>query len=228
MSNIRNDVFSRFIVFGDSHSSFFSGENQIVFGFKEAKLFNFSFHINHIGPVLATSLVERQSTLMAREKIFEVLKREKQAEWDGVILAFGEIDCRFHIIKRLGHKSAILTDEVRLSITITVLRYISFIHEIMLLGYRPIVWGPVASNLLLYDNPEYPNYGNINERNIITFEFGKLLSKYCDIYEIDYLSIFPLLVTETMETKSEYYFDGVHLGQNAWQVALPLFCHNLS
>lgn len=216
-----NDT-ARFMVFGDSHSSFFSGEDRIIYGPKESNMFNMNFHINHLGPVLAASLVERQSTLMAREKIFEVLKREQPLKWHGVIFVFGEIDCRFHIVKRLGHQDALLTNDIKHSIAVTVLRYISFMHEVKLLGYHPIIWGPVASNFLLADNPDYPNYGSIIERNLITLEFTKLLSKYSVESEIDFLSLFPALITDSMETKQEYYFDNTHLKQNAWEIAVPL------
>lgn len=213
---------ARFMVFGDSHSCFFSGEDQIIYGPKESNIFNMNFHIHHLGPVLAASLVERQSTLMAREKIFEVLKREQPLKWHGVIFVFGEIDCRFHIVKRLGHRDALLTNDIKHSIAVTVLRYISFMHEVKFLGYHPIIWGPVASNFLLTDNPDYPNYGSIIERNLITLEFTKLLSKYSVDGEIDFLSIFPALITDSMETKQEYYFDNTHLKQNAWEIAVPL------
>ncbi|WP_371364153.1 hypothetical protein [Sporomusa rhizae] len=213
---------ARFMVFGDSHSSFFSGEDLIVYGLKESNLFNMNFHIYHVGPALAASLVERQSTLMARENIFEVLKREKPSEWHGVLFAFGEIDCRFHIVKRLGHQNALLTDDVKHSIAVTALRYLSFMHEVKLLGYHPIIWGPVATNFFSINYPDYPNYGSIIERNQITLEFTKLLSKYSADNEIDFLSIFPALITDSLETKQEYYFDTIHLSQKAWQLTVPL------
>ena len=218
---------SRFMVFGDSHSSFFAGEDKIVEDFRESTLFGMNFHVFHMGPVLAASLVERQSTLMARERIFDILKRENPADWDGAVFAFGEIDCRFHIIKRLGHKNAAFTPDLQRSITITVLRYLAFLHEVVLQGYKPIVWGPVASNCLVVTNPEWPNYGTSQERNVITLEFSRLLGRSCETSGIEYITVLPFLLTDTMGTRSELYFDGGHLGQTAWQIALPLFRERL-
>jgi len=213
----------RFMIFGDSHVSFFSGEDVIVKDFKESDLYGMNFHIYHLGPVLAASLVERQSTLMAREKILNILSRENSDNWDGVILVFGEIDCRFHVIKRLGHKNAKMTPEVLRSINITVLRYFSFLQEVIMLGYKPIVWGPVASNCLVVTNPDWPNFGTMTERNIITQEFTKQMASFCKANGICLVSLLTDLLTDTMETKKEYYFDGGHLAQHAWSLALPLF-----
>lgn len=218
---------ARFIVVGDSHSSFFSGDNAIVKDFKESNLYGMNFHVYHLGPVLATSLVERQSTLMAREKVLKILAQEKPDSWNGVIFTFGEIDCRFHIIKRLDREDVTLTSSVSYSITITVLRYFSFLLEVALLGYRPIVWGPVASNSHAVTNPNWPNYGTTRERNIITQEFSKQLASLCETKGIPFLSLLPDLLTETMDTRQDFYFDGGHLGQNAWFVALPLFANSL-
>jgi len=213
----------RFMAFGDSHVSFFSGENIIVKDFKESDLYGVNFHLHHLGPVLATSLVERKSTLMARERILNILSREKSASWDGVVFAFGEIDCRFHIIKRLYHQNAVLTSNVSRSITITVLRYFSFLLEVVLMGHKPIVWGPVASNCLVVTNPDWPNYGTMRERNIITREFTNQLENLCKTNGICFLSLLPQLLTDKMDTRIEFYFDGGHLGQDAWSLALPLF-----
>jgi hypothetical protein len=67
-----NTITRRFIVVGDSHVSFFSGEDTIVKDFIESNLHGMNFHSYHLGPVLAASLVERQSTLMAREKVLDI------------------------------------------------------------------------------------------------------------------------------------------------------------
>jgi hypothetical protein len=218
---------ARFIVVGDSHSSFFSGENAIVKDFKESNLYGMNFHVYHLGPVLAASLVERQSTLMAREKALDILRREKPASWDGVVFVFGEIDYRYHIIKRLGHQNATLTSNVSRSITITALRYFSFLHEVVLLGHKPIVWGPIASNCLVVTNPDWPNYGTTRERNIITQEFSKQLASLCERNGMYFASLLPELLTETMDTREDFYFDGGHLGLQAWSAALPLFLNSL-
>jgi len=117
-----------------------------------------------------------------------------------------------------------MTDALHSSILAHVFRYMAFVMEIRRMGYCPILWGPVASNILIDDNPEYPNYGSTIERNIITAEFSSQLKKQCVVYEIDFISVFSSLVDDSMYTKSQYYFDGVHLDQTAWSFAAPKIC----
>lgn len=75
------------------------------------------------------------------------------------------------------------------------------------------VWGPVASqsDRAILDE-EYPRYGDMKTRNMITRYFNSCLEKFCDNNDMSFLTLFYDLVDENMNTIDKYYMkDFVHL-----------------
>jgi hypothetical protein len=210
----------RIVVIGDSHASFFTGEERIAEPYPAAPASWGAFEVFHVGPGLASSLVERESENQTRAKALEILASREPASTAAILLCFGEIDCRFHIQRRAERGGPIDTPALERSAEVTAHRYISFVLELVLMGYPPVVFGPVATTPMRYDPPyEWPTLGSVVERNRITQSFDGLLRGLCAAHAIPYVSLFADLVDAQLQTRPEYLFDGVHLGRRAW----PLF-----
>lgn len=208
------------LVVGDSHASFFGGVDAIVPPHPAQPLLTPQFEVHHIGPGLAASLVERSSENDTRAKAMHALAGRDPATTRAVILCFGEIDCRFHILRRAGSDSIADGARIRRSIEVTAHRYLSFVLEVALAGFTPVVFGPVATTPLRYDPPyEWPTLGSIEERNRITREFTAVVGELCGRHRVEFVSIFENLVDAGLGTRPEHYFDGVHLRRTAW----PMF-----
>jgi len=208
------------LVIGDSHSSFFGGTETILPFQAAAPLRGPVFEVHHVGPGLAASLVERESENNTRAKALNALRGRDPATTRAVILCFGEIDCRFHIVRRAGSDAFGNKTRLRRSIEVTAHRYLSFVLEVALAGFRPIIFGPIATTLLRYEPPyEWPTLGSTVERNEVTRELNDMLCTLSMPHRIDFISIFECLIDHTLQTRNEFYFDGVHLGRAAW----PLF-----
>jgi lysophospholipase L1-like esterase len=208
------------LVIGDSHSSFFSRNDRVLEAFNGELVRAGPFLIGHLGPALAASLVERQSANETREKALEALRLAKDEAVNVVILCFGEIDCRFHIRRRL-EQSCTSVDAIELSTRVTVARYQAFICEVMLHGFTPIVYGPAATSHLVYEEPyPWPTLGTERERNRLTVEFTRQLKDGCESVGAKFITILPYLLDDKLNTRAEYLFDGVHVSQSAWPLWL--------
>jgi hypothetical protein len=204
-------------VIGDSHTAFFSGAERIVAPFPPEPLAAGRFEIFHVGPGLAASLVERQSENETRAKALQALARRDPSTTAAVVLCFGEIDCRFHILRRATAAGSPTEEGLQRSVEVTAHRYLSFVLEVALAGFRPIVFGPVASTPLRYDPPyEWPTLGSVAERNAIARRFDRTMRALAAAHGVAYVSIFEDLVDAALQTRPEHFFDGVHLGRSAW------------
>jgi hypothetical protein len=211
---------ARYLVIGDSHTAFFSGRAAFVPPHPEGPFEHGAFEVAHVGPGLAASLVERESQNRTRAKALEVLEARNPADYAGVILCFGEIDCRFHIVRRAQRSPLPAPAALARSIDVTAHRYLSFIAELAMRGWRPVVFGPVASSVATWPEPyEWPTLGTVEERNALTQRFSERIASGCGAVGADYVSLIESLVDDTGRTREELYFDGVHLGPQAW----PLF-----
>jgi hypothetical protein len=212
------------VVIGDSHTAFLVGAEEVLPSYPAGPFRHGAFEAYHVGPGLAASLVERESENNTRVKAMDILARHTPARTLAVMLCFGEIDCRFHILRRLGVANA--TDAARLqrSIEVTAHRYLSFLLEVALAGFRPLVFAPPATTPVRYDEPfPWPTLGSTAQRNGITRDFDMTLRSLCELSGIGYVSIFNQLVDARLETIAELYFDGVHLGQSAWPIFAKAF-----
>jgi hypothetical protein len=145
---------------GDSHANFFSGYDDMLPSYpqKSQNLYPF-FKAYRLGAVLAHNLCKLKAKTRGREKLFTILFTGVPVG-SYVLLCFGEIDCRVHLLHIAQERKRMIEDVVNECVD----RYYSVIKEIKQLGYRPIIWNVIPStNLDLSEIPEFPTYGTLRE-----------------------------------------------------------------
>jgi lysophospholipase L1-like esterase len=202
---------------GDSHAGFFGGADEYQPQWPLRSKDRLSvFRSFRLGAITAYNLVEAGSSSRGREKLFEALDAAVPVG-ARVLLCFGEIDCRAHLVKQ-AHLQGRLLNVV---VDDCVERYFSVVREVRERGYDVMIFGVVASTMSRHaDHPEYPVYGTIEERNRATELFNQGLRLRCGEAGLPLVDVFPRLVTPTGRTRSRFYFDGIHLGQSAMPMVL--------
>ncbi len=210
-------------VLGDSHTNFWSGSEQVLFirfknGIEKGLDLIPFFETYHLGPALAFNLNNPHSKTRASQKIDFLIKTGYIPEKSTIMMCFGEIDCRAHILKQAdiqNKKPEIIVHE-------TVFNYIEYSKALQAKGFKIICWGATAT---LKDNttqhPEFPRCKDEITRNEITRIFNEHLEKQCLDNNIVYCSIFNDLVDSNNQTIAKYYSqDKCHLSQNALKLAI--------
>jgi hypothetical protein len=202
---------------GDSHVSFFSGTESVQPKWPEKSEDRLPFFRTYrLGAVLAYSLCEFNTRMRGREKLFSILK-EQIPPGNRLLLCFGEIDCRAHLLRQSIQQHKPIEEIVRKCVR----RYYSVIKEMMDMNYELIIWSVIPSTL--YEkvaNEEFPVYGTCQERNHVTRLFNRELEKLSRPDEVMTVSIYDELVDENGLTRMEYYKDSVHLSQRAMPLLL--------
>ena len=208
---------------GDSHSNFFYGQDKIVYGHERNDSLIPYFKVYHLGPSLAYSLSSSGSTVQGREQVFNLLGN-KIPKGSRVLFCFGEIDCRYHILKQSKEKNK----DVQAVMETCINRYFKFIKEVKDKGYEVLIWGaiPSAHDSVQVD-PELPRIGNCVERNRLTRNFNERLRELAANESIKFVSIFEQLVDKNSISKQDYYMDDIHLSQEAMPLAIKQFSHVL-
>lgn len=208
-------------VIGDSHSNFFSGEENIISirfskGIKTGSNLISFFKTFHIGPALAFNLARVNTTTKALEKIRFLVEKHIPPR-AAILLCFGEIDCRLHIPKQI--KMNDLSREEAIDRILD--NYFSLINELKKQGYVIICWGPIASQKDCWGgNSNFPRYGTERDRNIITRVFNEKLEDRCKDNRVKFCSIFKNLISENYLTIEKYISDQCHLSQTAMRFAV--------
>jgi hypothetical protein len=202
---------TRLLVLGDSHARFWNGQDDcngadLIEGIQTLK----------INGALAWSLAHEGSTSRGREIAFETLRRARENGFHGtVMLSFGEIDIRFHILKHAvehGLEQAVLT---------VAERYVSFIREVYADWKQVVIWAPPPSRAdHRYFHPKTPTIGSQIERNFATIFFIDVLRMLLADTPIQVLSLLPLLLCEDGTTKLDLLYDGAHVSQTLMPSAL--------
>ena len=197
---------------GDSHSSVFSGKEEIqpIWPHRSDDRTPF-FKTYRIGPATAYQLATKIT-------IIDEILTQVNKETDSLLFCFGEVDIRAHLIKQMGIKNLTINDVVKECVD----RYFDVVNEYKNLGWKIIVWGPIAS---WHESKQYtggPSFGTCMERNDVTKEFNRYLSQLCFNNNIDFVTIFDKMVDENNETLVTYLddWDGCHMHLS--QRAMPL------
>ena len=136
---------------GDSHASFFSGTDQMQPIYPEAgKNLIPLFRSYRLGPVLAYSLPKLETRSQGREKLLALLSEIPVGS--RIMLLFGEIDCRVHLLKQAEQRSESLEKVVKECVD----RYFSVVKEIKDKGYQVMLFGVIPS--LLKSNIVEPDF----------------------------------------------------------------------
>ncbi len=209
---------------GDSHTAFFTGYDKIQSEYPEIVFSIVSNILTYrIGAPLAFNLCEKVSKENSNKKLFAILKSLNIQE-DFILLCFGEIDCRAHIIKQ----AEITNKSIEEVIENCINRYVSVVLEIKKMGFRVGVWNAIPSAIGINNpNSEFPYYGKDLERNIVTKKFNERLAFFSINNQFNYWQIFDLLVDENLKTREKYYFDKVHLNSKLLPITLSKIVKDL-
>lgn len=197
---------------GDSHASFFSGYDLIQPAYPERTNGRFSFlKAYRLGAVLAYSLKSLNTKEKGREKLLDLVSTLPKGAT--IMMCFGEIDCRCHLVKQ----AEIAGLGMEIVVRTCVERYFEVVDELSAMGFRMMLWNvvPTAESF----NAEYPTYGAEVERNQCTRYFNAELSRLCKERGLLFVSVFDRLLDSRNQTRSFYFFDSIHLGQ----LAMPYF-----
>lgn len=203
----------KFIAVGDSHSSLFSGINKIQPKYPARTTSKFNcFSTVHLGPILAYSLKSENTVNKGRENLLEVVSNIKKSSEPNtfIILCFGEIDCRFHLLK----KSEELNEPIETIVQNCVKRYIAVIEETLLPIYTNImVWAAVPTADVDIRNEDFPHFGTYQDRVRCTKLFNQMLQLECNKIQVSFLSISDTLVKKNDKVPTYYFFDDIHLSK---------------
>jgi hypothetical protein len=199
---------------GDSHVCFFSGQDRIFQAGLPAQNILPFFRAWHLGPALAYNLAKTGSTSGGREKLFAALC-DHVPPGARVLLGFGEIDCRAHLLKH-AEQSARPLNEIAGE---CAGRYFQVIEEVRALGFSLIIYNAPPS-CRRPNKSEYPSHGTGRERNHVTRLFNTALAARCSAAGLPFLRNFDDLVPPDGLSREYYFMDHIHLAQRAMHVTL--------
>ncbi len=159
-----------------------------------------------------------KSTVGAYEQVNAFLD-ERSELYGCILLCFGEIDCRTHIIKNAIAQGVTIAEAVARTVT----RYLEFI-DFLATKYRlPLfVWGPsISSDGRHHLDANLPAIGSNVERSFATFEFNRILSAAARSFR--HFTTIEDQVDALREPRTEMFWDGVHLNAKALPAAAALF-----
>jgi hypothetical protein len=206
---------------GDSHVCFFSGHDTIHRGWPVESETRLSwFRTYRIGSALAYNLSRSGTTTRGRERLFEVLET-KVPPGARVLLVFGEIDCRAHLVKQSKSKGLPIETVVELCLD----EYFKAVREVVARGFRVIVYNVVPSRSsmqgkLIADGETLPTTGTWRERNRATRLFNDGARRRCVGCGAAFLENYSHLVDGDGKTVGWYFWDSIHLSQRAMPATL--------
>ena len=130
---------------------------------------------------------------------------------DYILLAIGEVDCRWHLPYQAHLQNKNNNDIVSECIERLFKSYLDLKSR----GYNVIGWGGHPSTSSSHnDDPQQPVFGDCLNRNNITLLWDEYLSTKCNSNNIPYISIVRDLIDDNGLTKMEYFSDYCHLDYN--------------
>ena len=225
VSNLINKEYKfqeKIYVIGDSHTNFWSGSDKTVFlafenDIETGQDFLPAFKTFHLGPALAYSLNKHDSASLGLKKTEYLIKSGIIPPNATVMLCFGEIDCRVHVLKQ----AEIQNKSIENIIDEIIQNYFEYIKYLQNSNINVVCWAVIASqNDSRVVHIEFPRYGSETERNIATEIFNRKLEEKCKDNNVIFCSIFNSLIDNCYKTKQEYYIDGCHLSQSAMKLAI--------
>lgn len=205
---------------GDSHVCLFSGQDAIQPGWPTRSEDLLPFFVTcHLGGVLAFNLPRPGTTSRGRENLFAALQKTVPAG-STVLLSFGEIDCRAHVLKQAAKRGVPLETVVAECLE----NYFQVVREVQALGFSVIVYNAVPSAIpharKTTRDDDYIAVGSLSERNAAIREFNAGAKRRCAECGVKFLETAPAFVTAEGKVVSWFFFDAIHLSQRALPVTL--------
>lgn len=188
-------------VFGNSHAQFFTNSTPSRSGEGENRSEHFrSFSL---GPVIAYNFFEHHYPTM-----IQIMNDLPITEKDYVMIAVGEVDCRWHLLAQADKQSR---DVIELTHECIDRFFRAHLH-LKENGYNVIAWGGHPSTKNTFGNvPEDPVWGDCLTRNRVSLAWNDYLEKKSKEADIPFVSIIRDLINVDGITKMEYYIDYCHL-----------------
>ena len=145
--------------------------------------------------------------------------------YSAILLCFGEIDSRMHILKQAIKQSTSLSQQV----SVVANRYLNFINILRSLVNVPIfIWGPIATcpqfGAYPKSDPPFLCIGSETERNAITIMLNRALSEGLKKQNnCFHFTMLDKLISPDLLTDTSYYIDDIHLGFKATEYAVAEF-----
>lgn len=202
-------------VIGDSHVSLFGGLDRIQPIWPSPSLDVLpDLRSFHLGPVLAYNLDRYGSSSLGRERMEAVLTYLPPSA--RVLLSFGEIDCRVHLLKN-GPSAA----EANARVKACQRNFLNGALRLKQQGHKVSIYNVIPSTPNEHwSDAEYPTNGTCLERNTITRQLNQMLMESCHIHGIGFLSSFDHFVDSKGQTDPAWLMDHVHLSQAALPITL--------
>ena len=196
---------------GDSHVSLFSGKDEVIPVWNEPHEDLLpQFRTYRLGAFLAYNLATPNHE--GRDKLFRCIKSlPKNSK---VLLCFGEIDCRAHIVKQALAQDRAISDVAMEVAT----RYAGVIEELREFC-KPAVWGATPQSAAQHSSNKFPTVGTMQERNEATRTFNDTLMLYGEAKHVWVFQIHHYIVSKGVSDES-YFLDSAHLNQRALPLAL--------
>lgn len=201
--------------FGNSHTSIFTGRNIItpIDQFVSDK--NQYFNALRLGPSVAYNFT---SNYLPR--VYNHINKSNIPSGSRILLAIGEIDCRWHIPLNAEKNHTTHYEEVKKCIN----RFYQTVVDLKSNGFKPIVWGVhPATNKSHSNNKECPIYGEFKLRLKITRQWNRYIERLCRKDNIEFISLCEDIL-DNNQLKEEYFMDTIHLaGEKVYPLILDAF-----
>lgn len=212
---------------GDSHVSFFAGQDTIQPEWPQRSNDLLScFETHHLGPALAYNLPRPGTQTRGRERLFEVLE---QAVPPGarVLLCFGEIDCRAHVWKQAAQHGKAMAAVVADCLE----HYFQVVREVQARGFPVVIYNAVPSAITRRGKSrrtdEYAAVGDVWQRNAAIRAFNEGARQRCAAGNATFLDFGAELLNARGLPIQWYFFDTIHLSQRAMPLALRALARRL-
>jgi len=202
-------------VFGNSHSHFFTNSHPATAGWGNVR--GNSFSSFSLGPTIAYNFYQNHYPRI----LLELDSVKFNYETDYILLAVGEVDCRWHLPKQAEVQKVGVGDLVNECLD----RFFETHLDLTKRGYRVISWGGHPSTTQSHcDDISSPIYGDCFLRNNITLMWDFHIKKLCDNYNIPHISIVNSLIDSNGLTHMEYFMDYCHLNERCFdEIFMPIF-----
>ena len=188
-------------VFGNSHAHFFTNSTPSRSG--EGENCSEHFRSFSLGPVIAYNFFEHHYPTM-----IQIMNNLPITEKDYVMIAVGEVDCRWHLLAQADKQKRDVTELTHECID----RFFRAHLHLKENGYNVIAWGGHPSTKNTFGNvPEDPVWGDCLTRNRVSLAWSDYLEKKSTEANIPFVSIIRDLINVDGITKMEYYIDYCHL-----------------